>query len=146
MEPTSMGEPTISKIHQDSRGEMYAITLPGERELILLHSKAGALRGGHSHDVDEVVLLLTGTMRYYKRWKGHEQIFTMHSDGLQPVLAEGSPGMQMSSVSINPAGEVHMGQFLEDSWVLEWKVCSNKQSWTNTDYEPWRERVMAHAR
>ena len=45
-------EPTIKLEHADSRGEIYSISLPGDKELMLLHSKAGALRGGHAHDCD----------------------------------------------------------------------------------------------
>ena len=35
-----------------------------------------------------------------------------------------------------------MGEFLEDSWVVEYKF-ADKDAWTQTDYEPMRERVRA---
>ena len=130
MEPTSMAEPTITKVHEDSRGEMYAIAL-GDRELILLHSRAGSVRGGHSHDVPEQVMVLTGKLQYHK----------LSETGLEviAVLREGE-------CSYNAAGEIHMGEFPEDSWILEWKICPDKHTWRNTDYAPWRGKVMAHAR
>ena len=124
-----MFTPTIEKVHEDARGEIYVVTLPGDKELVLLHSKEGSLRGGHAHDVDETVVLLTGKMRYYKE-NGIGEYNT--------VMEEGTP-------SFNPAGEYHMGEFLEDSWVLEWKINTNKTGWKNIDHKEWRERVKANA-
>lgn len=122
-------EPTITKVHSDARGEMYAITI-GDRELILLHSKAGTLRGGHSHDVPEQVMVLTGEMRYHKR--------PLSIEPIDVVLVDGD-------CSYNKAGEIHMGEFETDSWILEWKICKDKHSWRNDDYEPWRTQVKASA-
>ena len=123
--------PTIKLEHSDARGEIYSITLPNDQELILLHSKAGSIRGGHSHDVDEIVVLLTGRMEYTKKaditsWESHK-----------PLRA--------GYASFNPKGEYHVGEFLEDSWLLEWKIGTNKTGWKNLDYAPWRERVKANA-
>ena len=141
--------PEIKLEHADARGEIYSIALPDNRELMLLHSKAGSLRGGHSHSCDEIVVLLTGKMRYYKRCFNKDNIFVMTPEGLKDLYAEGEPSgnhqgraMQIQSLSINEAGEVHMGEFLEDSWVLEYKF-AEKGHWSQEDYEPWRERVRA---
>ena len=130
MEPTSMAEPTITKVHEDARGEMYAINI-GDRELILLHSKAGSVRGGHSHDVPETVVVLTGKLQYHK----------LSETGIEVIAV-----LQEGEYSYNAAGEIHMGEFPEDSWILEWKICPDKHSWKNMDYALWREKVMAHAR
>ena len=122
--------PILKLEHADARGEIYSITLPGDKELLLLFSKAGALRGGHSHDVDETVMLLTGKMRYYKKYGYAES---------QRILAEGD-------TSFNRIDEYHMGEFLEDSWVLEWKIGTSKGEWKNINYAPWRERVNDNAK
>lgn len=124
----TQGEPTIRLVHEDDRGEMYAIDI-GDRELMLLHSRAGTWRGGHSHNVPELVMVLTGKMRYHKRREGWDV-----ADAV--VLGEGDS-------SGNDAHEIHMGEFLEDTWLIEWKVCKDKHSWENTNYEPWRGRVAA---
>lgn len=129
--PTQVFEPTIHQVSADERGEIYAISLPGDRELLLLHSKKGTYRGGHSHDVDEQVLFLTGKMRYYKRSVSGEERVEDVEGGVS---------------SFNPAHEVHMGEFLEDTWLLEWKIGTNKWQWTNRNYAPWRERVDAASR
>jgi quercetin dioxygenase-like cupin family protein len=121
-------EPSIKLEHKDARGEIYSIALPGNREVMLLHSKAGTLRGGHSHSCDEDVVLISGQMRYYKLVNGVEQITEMR-DG---------------DVSFNPAGLVHMGGFDADSWVLEVKL-AKKDAWTQEDYEPMRAKVRASA-
>ena len=119
--------PVLKLEHSDARGEIYSIALPDNRELMLLHSKAGALRGGHSHDVDEVVVLLSGKMKYSKI----------------PDLKEHVRHMRQGDVSTNMWGEPHMAEFEEDSWVLEYKFTAPGVAWSNTDYEPWRERVRA---
>ena len=133
METTSTADPTITKVHEDSRGEMYTINLPGDRELMLLFSKKGSLRGGHSHDVPESVMVLAGRMRYHKLLTGPTDSpltgYTTLSDG---------------DSSKNRGGEVHMGEFLEDTWLIEWKVGTTKTGWKNTNYEPWREKVRAN--
>ena len=48
---TERFEPKIVLVHEDDRGEMYSISLPGDRELMLLHSKKGTLRGALSFSV-----------------------------------------------------------------------------------------------
>jgi len=121
--------PTIKLEHTDSRGEIYSIALPDGQELMLLHSNAGTLRGGHSHSCNEVVILLSGEMRYYKRF------------GRRDV----TPLMQSGDVSHNYAGEVHMGEFLTDSWVVEYKLGTHKGEWTQENYEPYRAKVRGSA-
>ena len=130
-----MFTPTIKLEHADARGEIYSITLPDNRELMLLHSNAGVLRGGHFHDVGEIVVLLSGKMTYHK-------MLTLKSGPLpHEFITEMKPG----GLSFNCAGQVHMGEFLEDSWVVEYKF-AEKGKWTQTDYEPMRERVRASSR
>ena len=129
-----MFRPAITKVSEDARGEIYVITLPGNKELLLLHSKAGSIRGGHSHDVDEVVVLLTGEMKYTKR----------NESGAKYNYEQDST-LKGGHASFNPKGEYHVGEFLEDSWLLEWKINTHKGGWKNRDYAPWRERVRANA-
>ena len=124
-------EPTIKLQHADSRGEIYSISLPGDQELMLLHSKAGSLRGGHSHSVDEVVVVLMGGLRYYKKIAGGELITDLHA----------------GETSFTPAGQVHLGGFLEeDTWLIERKIGARKEEWKNdVEYKPYRDRVVANA-
>lgn len=120
--------PTITKVSEDERGEIYAVNLPGNRELMLLHSLKGTLRGGHSHTCDEAVLLLSGSLRYTKRTPdGHEWNLDV------------KPG----DATFNPAGVVHLGEFLEDSYLIEWKIGVTKKGWKNTDHAPYRDKVTA---
>ena len=123
-------EPEITKVHEDARGRMYSISLPGDRELMLLFSEKGSLRGGHSHDVPEAVLMLTGKMRYHKTGDGWER---------RQVLTAGQGDS-------HPAGEVHMGEFLEDSWLIEMKLGTTRTGWHNTNYEPFRKLVEDNIR
>jgi len=123
-------EPTITRVHEDARGEMYSISLPGDRELMLLFSKKGTLRGGHSHNVPESVMVLTGRMRYHKKPSSTCEI--------TELLGEGS-------CSSNAAGVIHMGEALEDTYLIEWKIGTNRTGWKNIDHEPWRAKVRANA-
>jgi len=113
-----MFEPTIKLEHQDSRGEIYSIQLPYNRELMLIHSTPGAKRGGHSHTCDEVVMVISGKMRYHKIGS----------------IREYGPGLS----SFNKAGVIHMGEFQEDTWLIEYKLASE---WSQSDHEPWRKQV-----
>lgn len=119
--------PEIKLEHSDARGEIYSISLPDNRELMLIHSKKGAFRGGHSHNCDEVVVLLSGKMVYHK----HNDVGTV---SIQDV--------GLGDCSFNKVRQIHMGEFLEDSWLIEYKF-AEKGKWTQTDYEPMRERVRA---
>lgn len=123
--------PTITLVSEDARGEIYVVNLPNDRELVLLHSKSGTLRGGHSHDVPETNVLLMGRMKYHK---------------LSPAGIDTTFTLGDGDTSVNDVGEVHMGEFLDDSWMIEWKRCANKNSWKNQNYAPWREKVESHAR
>mgnify|MGYP001571947171 CR=1 FL=1 len=125
-----MFTPVIKLENADSRGEIYSISLPDDRELMLLHSKKGTLRGGHSHDVEEIVVFLTGEMQYHKTRDKNIEYGELCQEG---------------DVSYNPVGEYHLGEFLEDTWLLEWKIGTNKNGWKNIDHEAWRERVKATA-
>lgn len=124
-----MFEPTLTKVHEDSRGAMYSIALPGDRELMILHSKAGSLRGGHSHDVPEAILVLDGKLVYHKVGPDGEYIEELTG----------------GDTDFHPPGDIHMGEFPEDTWLLEWKICRDKHSWKNTNHEPMRAKVRANA-
>ena len=122
-------EPKITRVSADARGEIYSISLPGNRELMLLHSVAGTMRGGHSHTVPEAVMVLSGKMRYHK---------LHHGEDAADLLMDGD-------WSTNAAGEVHMGEFIGDTWLIEWKIGTSKTGWQSVDYEPWRAKVRASA-
>jgi len=119
-------------VHSDARGEIFVINLPDDQELVLLHSVKGTKRGGHAHDVPESILLLSGAMEYRKKDNNHA-----------PPQAE---GLYEGDSSVNRAGVYHVGQFLEDSWLIEWKIGTKKGEWKNIDYPPWREQVEAAAK
>ena len=113
--------------HSDARGEIYSIQLPDDQELMLFHCKKGYMRGGHSHDAREMVMLLSGRMRYYK------------VGAFAETVVELKPG----DVSYNQPGEAHMGEFLEDSWLVEAKLGTKNGDWSTTDYEPYRQLVRS---
>ncbi len=121
-------EPIFEKISEDKRGANYRIILPGKRELVLIFTRAGYWRGGHFHDADEVALMLRGKMEYFKRT----------ADG-KDLTFEVSKGQSYE----NKAGEPHVGHFLEDSWLLDWKIDACIGEFTTTDYEPYRARVRS---
>ena len=80
------------------------------------------------------IATLSGKMKYYKLPIGGDGIV---GEGRTIILKEGDR-------SYNRAGEIHMGEFLEDSWVVEYKF-SDKDAWTQADYEPYRQMVRESA-
>ncbi len=114
-------KPEIKLELADDRGEIYSISLP-EGEFMLLHSKEGTLRGGHSHDVYEMALVLAGRMIHLK-------------PGRSPL--ELLPG-QMSQ---NEPHAAHMGEFPEDTWLIDFKPGTPAHTSVDTDYEPMRKMV-----
>lgn len=122
-----MEEPRFEKISEDERGANYRVIIPGkggDRELVLIFSKAGSWRGGHSHDTDEVALMLDGSMVYHKE------------------LDEGGVSFKISSGEAyeNKAGQPHIGEFIEDSWLIDWKLGPKPHigEFTTTDYPPYQ--------
>ena len=127
-------EPSIKLEHADKRGEIYSIALPDGHELMLLHSLPGAMRGGHSHDCDEIVTVLSGKMRYHKITKAMWDSKLWEREGQRDLIDGDS--------SFNEAGQIHMGEFLEDTWVIEYKK-AKKGEWRQENYAPYREKVEA---
>ena len=124
--------PTIRQVSGDSRGEIYSILLPDNRELMLLHSVKGSMRGGHSHNVPEAVLMLTGRVRYHKKnphGKRNEREFILEAGECSPTAA----------------GTDHYAEFLEDTWLVEMKDARIGE-WTQALYAPWRILVEANAK
>lgn len=116
----------LELIHSDLRGEIFRIYLPDDRELMLFFCKAGYLRGGHSHDCPEMVLLLSGKMRYHKWVDGKEEVTD---------LDEGQ-------VSYHAAGVPHLGEFISDCWLIDWKLGGVAAGgFVTTDFEPFRKLV-----
>lgn len=127
--------PTLKLEHADARGEIYSITLPGDQELMLLHSVAGSLRGGHAHTVDEVVVVLTGKMNYTKRVDESELEYAHEWDFT----------MKAGDVEKHHRGEYHLAAFSEDSWLIEYKLNTSKGHWRNIDHPAWREKVKSNS-
>ena len=124
--------PTIKQVSADSRGEIYSISLPDNRELMLLHSAAGSMRGGHSHNVPESVMVLTGSMRYRKKSPYGTRIETTFF-------------LQAGDSSPTAAGTDHVADFPKDTWLVEMKHARIGE-WTQSNYAPWRAEVEANAK
>lgn len=101
---------------------------PDDTEMILIYTKKGAMRGGHSHDRPETSMVLSGRMKYWKRLV----------DGTE-IEFEHGPGETLH----NEPGEVHMAQAMEDGWLMDWKVETKVGECTTTNYEPYRSKIKA---
>lgn len=128
--PPVYDPPTLQLIHQDSRGEMYQILLPTGQEIMLLHSIKGAVRGGHSHTANEVVALVSGKIMYHKAYEG-------------APIPDRAFELEAGQVTVNLADLNHYGEFLEDSWLLEYKYGPKSAvgEWENVEFEPFRKVV-----
>ena len=116
----------LEQVHTDPRGDIYRVLLPGGRELMLFFCKAGYFRGGHSHDCDELVLLLSGKLRYHKWVNGAEDVTDLDEGG----------------VSYTQAGIAHLGEFITDCWLIDWKLGGVQAGgFVTVDFEPFRKLV-----
>jgi len=115
----------LEPVAKDYRGESWRIVFPDNREALLIFTKAGFFRGGHSHSKPEISLLLTGKVRTWKMI------------GDQEIVAVKGAGEFM----INQAGEPHLTLALEDYWLIDWKINAHIGEWITTNYEPYRVRV-----
>jgi hypothetical protein len=121
-------DPTIRLIAEDKRGAAWSLKLPNGREAVLIYTKKGYYRGGHSHTVPEVSMLLTGSIHYKKRFNsddGHVQEAEFNETAGETLY--------------NDAGEPHLAHFLEDSWLLDWKLSDGPVVTSN--YPPYRKFV-----
>jgi len=118
-------EPKLELVSKDYRGESWRIVFPDNREALLIFTKKGFYRGGHSHSKPEVSLLLTGRVKTWKIINGEE------------IIMEKSAGEFLS----NQADEPHLTLALEDYWLFDWKIDAHFGEWVTTNYEPYRVHV-----
>jgi hypothetical protein len=117
----------LEPVAKDYRGESWRIVFPDNRELMLINTRQGFFRGGHSHSKPEISLLLTGRVKTWKIINGVE------------VIAEKSAGEFM----INQAGEPHLTLALEDYWLIDWKLDTKIGESKTINYQPYRAKVDA---
>jgi quercetin dioxygenase-like cupin family protein len=116
----------LEPIFEDSRGASYRVIFPDDTEMILIYTKKGAMRGGHSHDRAETSMVLSGRMKYWKKLNNGKEIEFEHGAG---------------ETLHNEPGEVHMAQALEDGWLMDWKVATKIGECVTTNYEPYRSKI-----
>ena len=119
-------DPVLSKIAEDERGASWSILLPDGQELILIRTNAGYWRGGHSHNVEEVSVLLSGKALYLKKFGESEEKFFIEEAGEQ---------------LINHPGDAHAALALEDYWLIDIRPGSKAADIVHTEYPPWREFI-----
>jgi quercetin dioxygenase-like cupin family protein len=120
-----MERPKLEPVAKDYRGESWRILFPDNREMMIIFTKKGCYRGGHSHSVPETSLLLSGKLKYWKIVDGKETIF------------EKSPGEPL----FNKPGEIHLALALEDSWLIDWKIDAKIGEWTTANYPLYRTKI-----
>ena len=124
------GDPVLAKIAEDARGASYSILLPDGQEIVLIRTNKGYWRGGHSHNVDEVSVLLSGSAQYRKRTTDRI-LGEVEVDFIQEV----------GGVLKNAPGEPHAALALEDYWLIDMRPGSKADQVKNTNYPPWRKLV-----
>ena len=118
--------PKIEPIFEDSRGASYRVVFPDNIEMILIYTKKGAMRGGHSHDRPETSMVLSGRMHYSKILNDGSEIYFDHGSG---------------ETLHNEPGEVHMATALESGWLMDWKIGTKIGECITTNYEPYRAKI-----
>ena len=113
----------IKKVHEDARGKLFVMDEDGEEFAHLATIKAGASRGGHFHDEEEIIRILDGELDF------------MLTD------SEGIGEEQRSSLSkgdeiLLEAGMAHLLTAKEDSLLIGFlKKCRTEV------YKPYRNVV-----
>ena len=105
--------------------------MPDGTEGILIFTRKGAYRGGHSHDKAEVSLVLSGRMEYRKRT----------SDGRALRFIQ-KPGDLLR----NGPGEPHLAHALEDGWLFDYRLGVRAGETVTTSYPRYRRMVDARRR
>lgn len=113
----------LELVSKDARGEIYNLMAPSDYHIRVLTIRKGYARGGHSHEYDEVFLLIRGKVEYHTGEVGREKV--QRRD-------------QGSTIETVPS-EPHYMLALEDCVALEVTPSSNFQS---REYPPYRSIVV----
>ena len=122
-------EPVLTKIAEDARGASWSIKLPDGQEVVLIHTWKGYWRGGHSHNVPEVSVVLSGSVFYKKRLTNGEELQFYQDPATGAVILRNDPG------------EVHAALAMSDYWLVDMRPGSKADEVRNTNYPPWRKFV-----
>lgn len=120
-----MDKPIIEPIAKDFRGESWSLMLPNGQELVLIYTKKGMKRGGHSHNFPETSVIVCGKLAYKKKFPDGREITFEHGPG---------------EVLHNEPNEIHMAQATEDGWLVDIKE-AKQADWVTTNYPPYRSEV-----
>lgn len=120
-----MESPKIQPIAEDFRGASWSLMLPNGQELVLIYTKKGMYRGGHSHNFPETSIVISGKMQYKKKFPDGREIEFEHGAG---------------EVLHNEPNEVHVAQATEDGWLLDVKA-AKQSDWVTTNYPAYRAKV-----
>lgn len=117
--------PKIELIQEDYRGASYQLLFPDNREAVLIFTKAGFYRGGHSHSKPEISLILSGRLKNWKR-TGDLELTTEKGEG---------------EFMMNSPGEPHVTLAITDYWLLDWKLGAKIGESVSENYPPYRKFV-----
>lgn len=118
--------PRVKKIAEDFRGSSWSVLLPDSTEGVLIYTRKGMYRGGHSHSKAEVSLLLSGRMKYSKTLDGKEDIQFIQEAG---------------QILYNGADQPHLAFALEEGWLFDYKLKAKAGETVTTNYPRYRKFV-----
>lgn len=124
----------LEPVAKDYRGESWRILFPDNREALLIFTKVGFYRGGHSHSRPETSLILQGKVRSWKIVT--EETVNSFRDNRE-IIREISAGEIMH----NEAYEPHVTLALTDYWLFDWKVDTKIGESETITYKPYRDLV-----
>jgi len=118
-----MKAPEIKKVHEDSRGIIYTFFVDGKEEL-LIFTKQGYMRGGHSHKDVQHTMVLSGHIEWREWRNDHEEVFNLNEGDKQ----------------VTPSFVPHLMTALSSCWILETKV-DNDNAIAESLIKHYREQV-----
>ena len=122
---------------KDSRGEVYSFRFNDEplRELMIMHTKAGAVRGGDYHSHRQYTLVLQGRIAIIEKFS--DDITIEYSKGKVVIPGEKVHYLKEGDFRVFEPGIPHWLVSLTDSWFIEFF----EHPKTVTYYKPYREIV-----
>lgn len=109
----------MEKVHEDKRGEIYVISMPDSKDIVINTTKKGYARGGCFHAInDEFFMVIKGTVML---WIGDEH--ELYHEGMSAFILRNEP---------------HMMKAHKDSITIEWGSTRDEK---NTYYPEYRKKV-----
>eukprot|EP00270_Netrium_digitus_P018090 TRINITY_DN6818_c0_g2_i1.p1 TRINITY_DN6818_c0_g2~~TRINITY_DN6818_c0_g2_i1.p1 ORF type:complete len:145 (-),score=25.33 TRINITY_DN6818_c0_g2_i1:31-444(-) len=111
--------------YSDSRGDIFRISIGGDKFVNLMRTAGGVLRSGDVHNCTQFDVILSGRTRL--------RLMNMERGGETVCEYDGA----YNYIAI-PARVPHLFEFMEENYMIKWWDC-DFHAW---HYKPYREKIQ----